>query len=805
MPNVKTPALIQSANKTKKKTRGRAQSAMLDLTLSSFITLVLTAFLIHSTMEIVSTTREAQDGYTLNTLSQASASYLKANQNAFIRAINSLPRSNKCSALGTTADGKGLVYAISGQLPQDNSLTDTTDTCQTLSGVNLLPPGTNYQNAYRQTYYLAVTTVPGENNTQQISAALFTAGGASIPDRWLNVYAQMTSPFAMITTSLDASTGNQAHSVGQIFSQSASSNKFLASLSTAGHITNSIDPYLNPQIDLTLHRNGTFEESAPNQMNTTLAAAAEGNADGKPVDVALNGPVAAETNTAITLAHQNYATSPSTAPQNGVYGARQIDTQMLTAGNSIRTPYASNSAQAQAEHSKTTTINDAYNDPGNNSYTDNNGTTKSRFANNMMLVNTNLNITAGYRLSAADGYHVTATTSTLQNDFNNSPNGTQTGEVPTNGFGVYTYSHTIGIPGLTWDAAQGSGLMIYNDLGARNYAPNDPFGATFWIATYSKNTVAPGLEATGGMRAPVYYSDRAMDYYVSPDYFSRLSTIQAGDINLVGDGINDYNINKTTSGTLRTSGKTSSAWPQGWAGTGIITFDVYSDGGTVGVGYGGSLNAYIGRDGNSYASGHMDTSIFRSLVSYHIGNRCLNQPIKFSDNQSGKEQNAYIQAGDQAKSDDANPIPIYCDGSTGNWQSAQTTSLTYLCNGPLSINKIGPITNSSPQAEYITAFPNGDEENGKGRDVALVRAFISPPGANHSLDSSGQWTLVDQTLANSVNKAIVAQLDTHFWVPAGWSWFVATDATYYFGKPHQHGYNMYYSKYGSATDFTGCP
>lgn len=46
----------------------------------------------------------------------------------------------------------------------------------------------------------------------------------------------------------------------------------------------------------------------------------------------------------------------------------------------------------------------------------------------------------------------------------------------------------------------------------------------------------------------------------------------------------------------------TSGYPTGWTYKGIHTGDVYSDGGSIGAGSGGSLQAYINRDGQGYLS-----------------------------------------------------------------------------------------------------------------------------------------------------------------------------------------------------------
>lgn len=757
---------------------------MLEAGLASIIMAFASITFIRGVETYEDATRVSVDSQETTALSEMLTAYIRENERAFIATANGA--ASPCGAVGTTANG-GYVFQVTGSLPHNPTVAGGPYACYNLSSFNLLPQGFTGTNRWHQTYYIAVSK-RADTATGGIAALLFTSGGGQISEHIINAYLQGLRGNGIIY-------GRGPSGPAKLADGGATETTNMASLDqnliTQGHIGIDLTNEITPNLDESVERDSTLSNAAPQHMNSTLYFAGLNPYSGSTNNLQLNGPVVNELDSA---ASKNIAaaTNSNTAPTNGVFGARQVSTQMLTPGNSLQTQYGTNSAQAQAQHAKTITVNDDYNDPGDDKYNDDNGTKRSRFANNYLAANANIDITAGYRLSSADGIHVTATTSTIQNDFNNSPNGAQNGEVPINGYGVGPYIHTVGIPGVTWDAAQGSGLMIYNNLGERDYAPNDPFGATFWIATYAKNTVAPGLEATGGMRSPVYYSDRNMAYYFQPDYFSRLSTIQAGDINLIADGQHNPGTNRNTSGSIYASNTMSHTWPNGWSGTGVYTFDLYSDGGTIAVSQPNESQNYsaaFNRDGAFRATGYLQAGIFRPGQSYAIGSACTGQTINYL-NYDNHEKRDPIQVGDKAKSNDSRQQPIYCDGKTNTWKPVIDPGNTYICTSAAKDSQIGPIKNTSNYTETINILPTGGEDNNRGRDVTLMTSYLISP--------SGATIQVDQSLMNSVNHAVVAQFDNQIMVPPGWSWQTINNAKAAY-------YTIFYVKFAPAGDTTSCP
>lgn len=370
-----------------------------------------------------------------------------------------------------------------------------------------------------------------------------------------------------------------------------------------------------------------------------------------------------------TLPSENMPTGQK--PHNGIFGIKQLDTQTLSAGNSLASVYGNNSEQTSTEAMRGQTANDA------------------NMGFPTILSNTNFNVTEGYRLSVADGLHITASSATITKDTNTSNDGVLDHQSS-------PYNTGWGLPGLTWDNGPNPwngtshiGMMTYLSQDPTNGDTQNTYGVDISpiqtvIATYNKNTDAHypvGFESDGGIRAPVYYDSRSISYLVDPS-----GTSHMGDISLAGNGrYNPYRKN-VTSGSVFTSGLGKVPWPQGWAQSGIITRNIAIRA-TVAAGhvvynnvnhrYQATTNAYINSSGQGYAANYAQASFFNTLSTAQPSTHCLGDimPRPTSIDQLPNKPQDTIGVGTLAKNVTTGE-PLYCSSETGNWEPVVTNQFT---------------------------------------------------------------------------------------------------------------------------------
>ena len=488
--------------KANRKGRARGQTAIMEVGLAAALTAALAGTLVTSQQRYTKAQIAITAGDQHTRLAAAAASYVQSNYIGFVKVFAG---GNPCG--GSVTNGVAS-YPLENPLP---SIQVPGTSCGSIT--SMIPAGAQLENAYRQRFQLVVTQTTPPAGPPLLNAILTTTGGTQIPDNIAGIVMRRIGAAGAMLPSPQ----NQAM-LGTL--ASGNSGQFQLDPAAWG---NAITPgrplvYLNYQLaratNQNLERFSSGADITPNKMNASLYLSGVDSATGGSVNLALSGPAipagSAAANTALAGA--------GVQPRNAVLGARQVDTQTLTAGSSVGNPWTNNVAQAADEIANSRTVNDSF---------------YAKYAGHTILANANLNVTSGYRLSATDGIHVTATAqpgangySTIANDYWQSPNGPP-GSNPYLGNGTGGQP-VIGVPGITWDAAGKSGLQaFYAQFGA------NPTGQ-FWIGTWKGDASGVvGFEADGGMRSPIYYDSSNAGYYVCPTCGSHLGGDVSVDNNVV--------------------------------------------------------------------------------------------------------------------------------------------------------------------------------------------------------------------------------------------------------------------------------
>lgn len=133
------------------------------------------------------------------------------------------------------------------------------------------------------------------------------------------------------------------------------------------------------------------------------------------------------------------------------------------------------------------------------------------------------------------------------------------------------------------------GIQVSDNMGVQWSNSPQVNGSVEASATYAGGWInINGGSGFQGISTNIIQANKLLDrnnnnYYVVPSGYSHMNYAR-------------YEGHIGTNGLDPNSG-----YPSGWAG-GIHTFDVYSDGGSLGAGRNGELNAYINRDGQGYLS-----------------------------------------------------------------------------------------------------------------------------------------------------------------------------------------------------------
>ena len=224
-----------------------------------------------------------------------------------------------------------------------------------------------------------------------------------------------------------------------------------------------------------------------------------------------------------------------------------------------------------------------------------------------------------------------------------------------------------------------------------------------------------------------------------------------GDVNFSKDANIRGNVN--LKGQLTQSGKVK---PRGWTG-GVTTFDVYSDGGTVGVGKKGSLTGYINRDGmgfvsnkfgvgtnnpqekldvngNVHVSGETQIGGDGDIRNPDLKTHISNMGIQFGGPNNGKQlDSAQISAG---LHDNGNSLNIVGMSKDKNWKNRKVTVWAeggMRVNGKVNSNNVvmgdGKIRNPDSLTHITdTGIQFGGPNNGKQIDSAQISSGLHDKG-----------------------------------------------------------------------------
>jgi hypothetical protein len=522
--SIATPDKLGSRPKSNRRRRNRSgQNAILEVGLATILVASLIGTLTILTQsysrEEVAVAAGAQEAE----LSQSMANYVQTNYQAFLDLFSG---GATCSA---TVSGNVYIFDLNGDLPYETG-GGGNPTCQ---AANLIfPTGIQATNPYEQNYALAVTESTTGSGQPYISALLTTYGGESPTDDIANAITRRIGIAGAVLPSAADQTafGNEAQGTAGAFKLAPAD---WGGAITADHPVVYLNYELEANLDQNLQRFSSSVDTAPNKMDASIYMNGTDSATGAPVNMDLNGvPIPAGT-PAAAIANAGTIVQP----RNGVMGARQVDTQTLTGGSSVSNAYDTDVEQAVGENAAGETINDADN---------------AAYAGHTILANANLDVTSGYRLTAANGLHITTSArpaangnAVVTNDLANSANGDTDPILNGDGNqGDINSGFSLPISGIDWDATflgAGGGLMMFQ--GTQPADPNTgPTGnEQFWIGTWAGSAAYEGVvgfEADGGMRAPIYYDNKDSTYFMAPAGNTNLE----GSLTAGGNILSDKNV-----------------------------------------------------------------------------------------------------------------------------------------------------------------------------------------------------------------------------------------------------------------------
>lgn len=763
-------------NKIQKKTYKRRHRGSAALFETSAAAMVMSAYLIMITNAITGYTRttdmrhSADEAYDI---AKTTAAWIQENAAASLAAIDASSSSIAKEPTSRCVEGRDGTNHWSffrlSNMPRNTGGSTDTSACVSLIALNLIPQTntstTDIYNRFGQTYWVAMRPIgitqeiSGQSQSyNQIEAVLFTRDGPKLSDEDIReMSSRLGPPGGGIYTKPP-----QGYGTNQIVLFGNATYGIQSTVFTPGHIGISLNYMMDPQIDDYIHRTSQPGTNAPTHMDAKLYVdSAEPGNPSNPVNINLNGsPSVFSPATVISQSQNNYA-GTTTSPHNSIYGLRQTDTQILTAGTSTADPFNTVQDQTNYERKEGKTVNNAAS------------------ISNTLLSNANFNITEGYRLAVADGLHVTASVTTISKDANH------TTDEGANSHQSAAYKTGQSIPGLTWDNAPNpSGSTSH--VGIMAFLSQDPTGgadqnnigtdispAQAVISTYNRvdDPGAPiGFEADGGFRAPVYYDSKNMAYLVDPSGTSHMNE-------LILDATSRSRPGHAVTGSIYTSGYRNDPWPDEltWQGQGIYTYDMYSNGGTISSGNvvngANHVNAYISRDGILNATGHTDSGYITILSVVNEGDLCEGQTMPLSDNGAGNEATRTIPVG--AIGRDSTGRPLACSGQTGRWEEIKSTlfqNMTYLqypiqqwiynsnslpmyittdCTPtPGNVSRFNSqITATVNDAHGNTSTVHSTQETG-GHDNNFIGAahiaFMVPPGGSFWLDEYYGSSTVEQ-------------------------------------------------------------
>ena len=453
----------------RKKTSRRGQQALLDIGLAAIIATGLGLTYLQITSQDQRTANAVSEGRRLALLSQASATFIKANQAAIQTTLapgSALPAG--CG--GTRANNFLSVRPLVDAMPT-NATSGGAIVCQTLANARLVPNGLPTTNGYGQTYTLLMALRTSPTGVSYVDAKLTTTGPIAPDDINGSIAETVGTAGGLYASNTTLSNGQITGRTGAW--QDAPGNWALNGQNqiTPGHAVVNLAYALHSDVGQGLQRFAdTATDHSGNKLNTSLYMAGVDNATGAGTNIYMNG------------------TGANQPPVNAVLGARQVDTVTLT----NQTPTANDPNVAASASATPNTIDDT--NP------------------NTIRVNANLNVTAKNRLAVANGIHVTATGATANADTG------ATGGI---------------IPGVIWDNGPNSsnagigGVALAYDISGTTLGQTGANGM-WWLTTYSPkngtnnadptNTgLAPvGIYSSGAVMSGVFWSAENSRYFIAP-------------------------------------------------------------------------------------------------------------------------------------------------------------------------------------------------------------------------------------------------------------------------------------------------
>lgn len=214
-----------------------------------------------------------------------------------------------------------------------------------------------------------------------------------------------------------------------------------------------------------------------------------------------------------------------------------------------------------------------------------------------------------------------------------------------------TQSDMVKIAGLTGDLG---GYIPYDGM-MGNLNSSTAHGTTWNLPLAGLPSPGPGH-----LFGTTTVGDAASPTIDTNDFLYRVGVPGHDNLNTMDVALNMGNNPINHSGNIGTTGHDAMTdWPSAWSHTGITTGDVYSSG-TIGVGVGGALMAYINQDGFFNSSSGVASQIMRPRFIATANTACDGVPIPMQDFGAGLDVGGPTTLttlnGDIARDADGNPL-----------------------------------------------------------------------------------------------------------------------------------------------------
>lgn len=752
-----------------KKRKSRGSAALLDVAMSSLASAIYAIALMSAGTVYLREENIIRSADEQMQIARAVAAWIPENNAAIITAVTTTPA---CYVARDTANGWTIFQP--SQMPIPSPYTAGKIACQSVASMGLTPANID-TNAYRQNYYVAIKTrteqTPDDSPITTIDAVLFTANGQNLSDD--DVGTMMTrfgySGAGIFSTQPEGYNSNELVTFGRE-AYGIKSTTF-----TPGHTAISLTDLMPPPgEDSYLHRNAEPGNPAPNTIhNSMFMAGYDATNETLPTDMNMNGRPTPWTSLADEAQQfQNITNGTRRQPHNAIYGAHQVDAQILTAGSSIASRFTNIAQQTQKEVKQKQTQNEA-------------GASGGTAFPNTITVNAGFDVTQGYRLSAADGVHITASEATYANDDNMDNDNPHTYDAGALDHNSAPYRSGRSLPGITWDNAPTPsgrtarvGLMVFLSTDPTGQSDQRNYGVTVSpvqtvISTYNRASDAHypvGFEADGGARAPVFYDSRSMSYFVDPGGVSHM-----GDILLSPTNRQNKQSGRTVAGSLYTSGLGNSPWPDYWAKNGVMTFDTSAIDSSINAGQvsNGQFQTVAGieRNGTLWAGYHISAGFLVPARPQTPGQACLYRSVGYTDNQQGGEYGGGDVANWGSISTSTDGSTMYCSPQTGVWTKIQAGNMfshiqtqTYPSDTVINNTLNTPLFVSTNCADLLSE--RSSKHNGQV-DMLNIRVWEGANGTGNTASN------MSQEEEGGKKGGYVANVHAQFIVPPNGSFMVS--------------------------------